>query len=530
MTDTQAVGSFFEHPALALADQARRHGAAEAVCFPCTGRSLTFAQYDQQARRLAGALIAAGHMAGDRVALLAENRCEWPVVQMAAAYADVVFVPLNTHYRVHDLAHVLEASRAKTLLLSEQFGSNAYLGAVRGMRHRLRHLQRVICLDGARDGALGIEDFLAHAQALRDPLRVDVTAPAALLYTSGTTGFPKGAVLTHRGMMMCAHQTSERLGVAAGDRWASIIPLFHCAGCILNILGCLQAGAVYVGVPSFDPERMFQVIASGRCTVLSGVPTSYLAMLQHPSRGNYDLSSLRVGTCGGADVTPAILEQCASKFPIPGLCQVYGQTEGSTLIAASSPADLGRFATAGPPLPGYELRVVDPESGTELRQGSIGEIQGRGPMVMLGYDNDPVSTSETITSDGWLRTGDLGYLDPRGSLVVAGGRLRDMIIRGGENIYPVEVELLLQQHPAVVEIAVFGEPDTYYGETVAAAVRLARPCTAIELQEFANERIARFKVPHRIYVVDAYPKTPSGKIRKVELRQWAADGRMTALA
>ena len=361
------------------------------------------------------------------------------------------------------------------------------------------------------------------------PVTPDPDAVAALLYTSGTTGFPKGALLSHRAMMMVATNSATRLGLEAGGRWTSIIPLFHCAGCILNLLGSLSHGAAYVGVPSFDPENMFRIIEAERCTHLSGVPTSYLAMLDHPARTNYDLSSLKAGSCGGADCNPDVLQRCAAVFPIPGLSQVYGQTEGGTLFACPQHDDPLRWETAGKALPDYQLRIVDPETLARLPAGEIGEVHARGPMVMVGYYNKPEATAETII-DGWLRTGDLGYLREDGRLVIAGGRLRDMIIRGGENIYPAEIENVLQQHDAVAEVAVFGVPDDYYGEIVGAAVKLARPVSASELQALCAARIAKFKVPAVIFTVERFPLTPSGKIRKVELRELAKENRMEKLA
>ena len=284
-----------------------------------------------------------------------------------------------------------------------------------------------------------------------------------------------------------------------------------------------------MGVPSFDAEAMFRVIQNERCTFLSGVPTSYLAMLDHPARGRYDLSSLRAGSCGGADCNPEVLRRCAEEFPMPGLAQVYGQTEGATLFACPQADDPLRWETAGTALPAHELRIVDPETLAPLADGEIGEIQARGAMVMQGYYNKPEDTAETIIDGGWLRTGDLGYLRPDGRLVIAGGRLRDMIIRGGENIYPAEIENVLQEHEAVAGVAVFGVADDYYGEIVAAAVKLAHDVTAAELQALCAARIAKFKVPAMIFRVDAFPLTPSGKIRKVELRQWAKDGKMDRL-
>ena len=252
-------------------------------------------------------------------------------------------------------------------------------------------------------------------------------------------------------------------------------------------------------------------------------------MLDHPARKDYDLSSLRAGSCGGADCNPDVLRRCAAEFPMPGLAQVYGQTEGATLFVCPHADDPLRWETAGTALPGYELRIVDPVTLEPCEPGTVGEIQARGPMVMEGYYNKPEDNAETIIEGGWLRTGDMGYLQQDGHLVIAGGRLRDMIIRGGENIYPAEIENVLQEHVAVTSVSVFGIADDYYGEIVAAAVKLDGTVTAAELQSLCAERIAKFKVPAVIFRIDSFPQTPSGKIRKVELRQWAMEGRMEQL-
>ncbi len=512
----------FDHPWPALEHAARLWPEAEALVFPHQRARLTFKQYHEAALALAGALSARGLKAGDHIALLAENRVEWAVVQMACAAMAAVFVPLNTHYRRDDLAFALKQSDARALICSTSFRSSPYLEMVTALRPELPLLEHVFTLE--RDYPEMTGEVHAFMPATADP-----TAVAALLYTSGTTGFPKGAMLSHRAMMMVARSTAERLGLEAGDRWTSIIPLFHCAGCILNLLGCLQSAAAYVGVPGFDPESMFGIIESERCTVLSGVPTSYLAMLDHPVRNKHDLSSLRTGTCGGADCNPDVLRRCAQDFPMPGLRQVYGQTEGATLFVCPYADDPLRWETAGTALPGYELRIADPVTLEPRVTGEIGEIQARGAMVMEGYYKRPEETAETIIGDGWLRTGDLGYFTDDRHLVIAGGRLRDMIIRGAENIYPAEIENVMQLHEAVAAVAVFGIPDQYYGEIVVAAVKPASQVSSAELQQHCASRIARFKVPTVIFRVDGFPLTPSGKVRKVELRQWVADKRMEQL-
>lgn len=512
----------FDHPWAALEHAARQWPEAEALVFPHQQARRSFAQYHAEALALAGALDARGIKVGSHVALLAENRVEWPIVQMACAALGAVFVPLNTHYRRDDLAYALKQSDSVALICSTQYRSNPYLENVTALRPELPLLRHVFTLED------DYPELVKEAHGFQ-PSPAKPEDVAALLYTSGTTGFPKGALLSHRAMMMVARNSADRLGLSAGDRWTSIIPLFHCAGCILNLLGCLSKGAAYVGVPSFDPENMFRIIQDERCTFLSGVPTSYLAMLDHPARANYDLSTLKAGSCGGADCNPHVLKRCAEEFPMPGLSQVYGQTEGGTLFVCPEHDDLLRWETAGRALPGYELRVVDPQSLAPLEAGEIGEIQAKGPMVMEGYYNKPEATAETIIEGGWLRTGDLGYLRADGRLVIAGGRLRDMIIRGGENIYPAEIENVLQQHEAVAEVAVFGVADEYYGEIVAAAVKISGDVTAPELQSLCAARIAKFKVPAIIYTVERFPLTPSGKIRKVELREWARESRLKKL-
>jgi acyl-CoA synthetase (AMP-forming)/AMP-acid ligase II len=516
------VPSELLHPWSALEIAARRWSDAEALVFPHQQARLSFAGWHDQALRLAGSLSALGLGRGSHIALLAENRFEWPVVQMACAALGALFVPLNTHYRKDDLAYALKQSDSEALICSTSYRSNPYLENVTALRPELPLLRHVLTLE---------DDYprLIRSAPFAGPCADDPDDVAALLYTSGTTGFPKGALLTHRAMMMVGSNSAVRLGLGPGDRWTSIIPLFHCAGCILNMLGCVSHGGTYVGVPSFDPENMFRVIAAERCTFLSGVPTSFLAMLDHPARPHYDLSSLRAGTCGGADCNPQVLKRCAEEFPMPGLSQVYGQTEGGTLFVCPEADDPLRFETAGKALPGYELRIADPLTLAPLASGEIGEIHARGPMVMTGYYKQEQATAETILPDRWLRTGDLGYLRADGRLVIAGGRLRDMIIRGGENIYPAEIENILQQHPAVAAVAVFAVRDAYYGEAVAAGVKLAQPVPADELKAYCTERIAKFKTPAVIYRVEQFPLTPSGKVRKVELRQWAEEERMEVL-
>lgn len=503
----------------------------EGIVFPLAAQRLSFGQWLGQARRLANALRQLGIVEGDAVALWAENRIEWAVTQTALAGLGAVLVPINTHFRENDLRFVLNHSQAKAILLSERFRSSEYLGMIENQRQDTPTLQHVICLDPVdRPGVLLYDLLLKAAEEEFAPVDPAPYALGSVQYTSGTTGQPKGAALSFEGMMLNAVATANRLKITSEDRWTSIIPLFHCAGCIMNLMGCLTKGATYVGVPAFDAEDMFRIIERERCTLLTGVPTSYLSMLQHPERHRYDLRSLRAGTCGGSDCDPAVLARCAVEFPIDGLVQVYGQTEASTLIALDQPDSPHRWATSGLPLEGMELRITHPETRDSLPHMALGQIEVRGRMVMLEYLHQPEATRKTIDSQGWMQTGDLGYLRPDGRVVIAGGRLRDMIIRGGENIYPVEVENLLREHPAVVEVAVFGLPDSYYGEIVAAAVSLRSQTSAAALKQFLVGKVAAFKHPIRYFEVTDWPMTSSGKIKKRDLQVAVTAERLELLA
>jgi fatty-acyl-CoA synthase len=524
----------FPDPYTAIQWWARVAPAQEAVVFPNAQKRITYSELLHQCSALAAGLKGLGVKPGDAVAIWAENRAEWIVSQLAICAAGAVMVPVNTHFREQDVAYVLRHSKAVAILLSERFRKNGYLDMVQSQRAELPALRHVVCFD-SRPGNHP-DDVVNYADLMQTPTDTfDATPPAAraiasVQYTSGTTGRPKGAALCWEGMSLNAQGTADRLRVQASDRWTSIIPLFHCAGCIMNVTTALLRGATYVGVPAFDPVEMMAIVQAERCTLLTGVPTSYLAMLDHPRRGEFDMQSLRAGTCGGADCDPGVLERCAQEFPIPGLVQVYGQTESSTLIALDDVASPERWHSAGLPLQGMDVRVTHPETRTPLPTGSVGQIEVRGPMVMLGYFELPDETAKTISEDGWMQTGDLGYLRPDDRVVIAGGRLRDMIIRGGENIYPVEIENLLRQHPAVAEIAVFGVPDRYYGEVVVAAVQLNAPASSDQLRQFCHGKIAGFKHPVRFYSVAQWPMTSSGKIKKRELQASEADGQLQELA
>jgi fatty-acyl-CoA synthase len=510
--------------------------AAVAVDFPAGDRRLTFEQWDDAATCLARALIDEGMVPGDRVALLAENRPEWMIAHLGLARAGLVAVPVNTHFRAEELSYVLRQSRSRMLFLTESFRSNAFLDSLREIESGLPALERAVVIGSASEDSAGLatlqDMLLAGARSQTALPEVGAGDACAIIYTSGTTGRPKGATLAHEGVMANGRLTFERLGVTGDDVVTSIVPMFHSASYCTCLPGCLATGATYVGLEAFDAVEMMRVIQDRRATVHIGVPTTFRAMLNHPERHNFDLSSLRVGTCGGADTDPALLQECARTFPIPGVVQVYGLTEASALATCPGPTAETRFSTAGPPLPGYEVRIA-PIPGEEAAAapgaGELGEIQLRTRYRMLGYFDMDEESRATFTDDGWLRTGDVGSLTVDGDLVLNGARIKDIIIRGGENIYPAEIESVLHRHPGVREAAVFGVPHDTLGEVVVAAVVCDASTTAEQLSMFCAERLARFKVPTVFFKLAEMPLTASGKIRKVELQSRARDGALHQL-
>lgn len=517
----------FETSGDALSAIAAREPRKAAFVF--SDKTLTFGDWDRDATAIARGLLERGFRPGDAIALLAQNSVEWPVVQLAVAKAGMTLVPLNTYYKEDDIRYVLNQSKARALILRRNFRTNAFLTMARNIFDDVPGCRSLIVIDGGEDDCTALSDLVsAGASSDRRLPSVRGIDAATIIYTSGTTGFPKGAVLDHRSVMANGRLVFARLGIAADDRITSIVPMFHSASFCVGVSGALQCGATFIGLEAFDAIEMLRTIAEQKATVHIGVPTSYHAMLSHPQRALYDLSSLRVGTCGGADIDPDLLRQCAETFPLPGLVQVYGLTEAAALVTCPALYEDDRLTTAGRPLPGYRVRICDPQTQDVLPSGVIGEVQVDTEYRMRGYFDGDQATKETMTQDGWLKTGDLGLIDVNGRLVLSGGRMKDMIIRGGENIYPAEIERILSMHPAGVEAAVFGIRDDYFGEVVGVAVRDGS-ITRAEIETFCLSRMAKYKIPSRYFRVEAFPLTPSGKIQKMRLKQMAVDGSMPEL-
>ena len=499
---------------------------------------------------MARALLALGIRKGDRVAVWANNRPEWVLLQFALAKISAVLVTVNTALRRAELKYLLRQSDAVALLLVPFFREVNFLeelcaivpeiwGAPPGAWHssELPLLREVVLLAvegpdqaGLPTGARSWDDVCSMAEAVPDGQLDSIAATLALdevinmQYTSGTTGFPKGVMLTHRNIVNNAYLTSQDQQLTWADRLCAPVPLFHCFGCVIAVLGVVTHGATLLLIPQFEPVRVLEMIQRERATVLFGVPTMFLAELEHPNFARFDLSSLRTGIMAGALCPRALLDRVMREMHLPELTVAYGLTEASPAVTqtrSSDPLDL-RLTTVGRPLPGLEVKIADPADGRPIPPGAAGELWTRGEHVMAGYYKDEAATRAAITPDGWLRTGDLATMGEAGYVTIV-GRLKDMIIRGGENIYPKEIEDLLRQHSAVSDVAVVGVPSRRYGEEVAAAVRLrsGQQVTAEQLQQFCVERLAAFKVPKYLWFVEAFPQTASGKIQKFRLREQA---------
>jgi fatty-acyl-CoA synthase len=481
-------------------------------------RSWTYRALLADAERAARALLRR-FSPGERIAVWAGNSPEWVILEFAVALAGLTLVTVNPAYHGEELAHVLGHSEADGLFMADEYRDADLRAILVKVRGRLPRLREVISLGHRGDVTTGAAD----GAPLPPVAPSDV---AQLLYTSGTTGRPKGALLTHRALTNNARLAFQAVGVGPDDLLVNPMPLFHVGG-VMFTLGAVSTTAAHVLMPRFSPALQLELIETYRATLLLGVPTMMIAMMGHPDLAKRDVSSLRRAISGGAVSPPELVRRIESELR---LCYSISlaQTEASCSITMATTADSAddRAETVGRPLPDTEVRIADLRTGETAACGAVGEICTRGYLVMRGYLNAPEATAAAIDPDGWLRTGDLGSMDERGYLRIA-GRIKDMIIRGGENIYPREIEEMLIGHPAVADASVLGFPDQHYGETVAAAIRPAAPDAAVddladELAEFCRDRLAAYKVPIRWLITDAFPLTASGKVRKDALREQLA--------
>ncbi len=527
--------------------QAERFGGRDALIHVEHGVRYSYAEFRDECNRVAKGLIALGLQKGDHVGIWATNYPEWVVAQFATAKIGAILVTVNPSYRTHELEYLLKQSDASTLLLIDSFKTSDYVGMINELIPELRdaapgdlrsskfpRLQRVIFIgkerhsgmlqwsDLAQLGAEVSDDELARRQAACDPDDV-----INIQYTSGTTGFPKGAMLTHFNIVGDAFYIAECMKFTEQDRLCIPVPFYHCFGCVLGTLCCVTHAAAMV-IPSeyFDPLKTLTAVEKEGCTGLHGVPTMFIAELQHPDIDKFSFPALRTGIMAGSPCPIEVMKQVVERMGASEITIAYGQTESSPVITQTrtdDPIEL-RVSTVGRALPNVEVKIVDAETGRKLPCGVQGELCTRGFIVMKGYYNMPEATAKAIDQDGWLHTGDLATMDENGYCKIT-GRLKDMIIRGGENIYPREIEEFLYTNPKIADVQVVGVPDLKYGEEVMAWVKLkeGQTATAEEIRDFCRGKIAHYKVPRYVKFTSDFPMTVTGKIQKYKMRETAVD-------
>jgi fatty-acyl-CoA synthase len=526
-----------------LGQTAGQNSRRDALVFPQLAYRQNYAEFHAEVRHVARSLLALGVKRGEHIGIWATNWPQWVHIQFASALVGAVLININPAYRAHELAYVLRQADIATLFLTDRFKSSDFcallLEACPNVPHsaagQLRSdafpvLRRVIGIKPEkRPGMYAWNEFLALANGVTDTdldrRQADVRCGDVvnIQFTSGTTGFPKGAMLTHRNLLMNAFYTGQRQAFSARDRLCIPVPFYHCFGCVLGTLVCVIYGATMV-VPaeSFDPLATLQALEGERCTALYGVPTMFIAELQHPRFGEFNLRSLRTGVMAGSPCPIELMRQVVDKMGAREITIGYGLTEASPIITQTDTADdlEHRVGTVGRILPGLEVRIVAPGSLDPLPVGEQGEIITRGHGVMKGYYNKPEETAAALTSDGWLHSGDLATQMPDGYYRIT-GRIKDMIIRGGENIYPREIEEFLHTHAAVADVQVVGLPDEVRGEEVCAWIRVKSGASLNEDQvfQFCRGKIAHYKVPRYVVFVDEYPTTVTGKVQKYKLRE-----------
>ncbi|MFQ5744993.1 MAG: AMP-binding protein [Acidobacteriota bacterium] len=529
----------------ALRRIAERFPERQALVFCQHGFRATYAEYDRMVDEAACGLLALNVERGDHVAIWATNWPEWVILHLATARIGAVLVTINPAYRSHELAYALEQSDARLLFLIDSFKSSNYFrilaaacpelaksrpGALRSQQ--LPELRWVVSIpEQAAAGMLSWKQMLALGHSTPEKRlqqrerELKPEQPINLQYTSGTTGFPKGVVLSHRNLLLNATYVGDCQGITENDRICVPVPFYHCFGCVIGTLCSLVHGAcMLVPAEHFDPASTLDCVEQERATSLYGVPTMFIAELEDESFAGRDLTSLRTGIMAGSPCPVELMNRVVGQLGARGITIAYGLTEASPAITQTlvdDPLEL-RVGTVGRPIPGVEVRVLDAETGRPLPDGRQGELCARGHNVMLGYYKMPAASAKTIDADGWLHTGDLAVREPNGYLRIT-GRIKDMIIRGGENIYPREIEEFLYTHPKVEDVQVVGVPDRRHGEEVCAWIKL-RQGEQVEVEEirsYCAEGLAHYKVPRYIELVEEFPLTVTGKVQKFKIRERA---------
>jgi fatty-acyl-CoA synthase len=507
---------------------AQQYNDREALVEVAGGRRWTYAELRADVEALARGLIAAGIAKGDRVGVWSPNCAEWTMTQYATAMVGAILVSVNPAYRTHELGYVLNQSGLRLLISATAFKASDYRLMVDQVRAECPALERVVYI-GTRDW----DDLIAPGAGVpADALGQRASTltnhdPINIQYTSGTTGFPKGATLSHRNILNNGFFTTELINFTEQDRLCIPVPFYHCFGMVMGNLGCTAHGAAMViPAPGFDPEITLRTVQDERCTAVYGVPTMFIAMQNTPGFAGYDLSSLRTGVMAGSPCPVEVMKRCISDMHMAEVAIAYGMTETSPVSCQTRADDdlERRTATIGRVHPHVEIKVVDPVTGSTLERGEIGEFCTRGYSVMLGYWDEPAKTAEAIDADGWMHTGDLAVMREDGYCMIV-GRIKDMVIRGGENIYPREIEEFLHAHPDVEDVQVIGVPDEKYGEELCAWIRMRAGCPPLDaeaVRQFAAGKLAHYKIPRYVQVVEEFPMTVTGKIRKVAMRETSA--------
>ena len=534
--------------------QAERFAGRDALVNVETGERYSYAEFRDEVERVARGLMALGIEKGQHVGIWATNYTEWVLTQFATAKIGAVMVNVNPAYRTHELAYLLEQSEANALILIGRFRNSDYVAMLNEVAPEIReatpgelrsprfpYLRHVIHIPPHGDGAdaetppgmWSWEQMVARhtevspAQLAARQAQCRPGDPVNIQYTSGTTGNPKGAMLTHHNLVANAVYVGDCIELTENDRLCVPVPFYHCFGCVMGNLGCITHGsAIVIATEHFDPLKTLQAVERERCTALYGVPTMFIAQLAHPEFDGFDVSSLRTGIMAGSPCPIEVMRQVIDRMGAHQMTIAYGQTEHSPVITQTLVSDSieRRVSTVGAVLPGVEARIVDPETGQILGPGIQGELQARSAMVMQGYYNLPEATAAAIDEEGWLHTGDLAEVDEDGYYKIT-GRLKDMIIRGGENVYPREIEEFLYTHPKISDVQVIGVPDERFGEEVMAWVMLRPGETADseEIREFCRGKIAHFKIPRYVKVTSEFPMTVTGKIQKFRMREMAVE-------
>ncbi|GAB4171407.1 MAG: AMP-binding protein [Geothermobacteraceae bacterium] len=533
------IGAYLEKQVAELPDH-------EFVVYPDRDLRWSFTDFNRRVDDLAKGLLAIGIGKGDHVGIWARNVPDWITFMFATAKIGAVLVTVNTLYRKFELEYVVKQADMKALVIIDSFRDHNYIDTVYELIPELRTCQRghlkserfpelrsVIYIGQEKHrGMYNTRELLQLGRAQQDDRLREVMASLSahdvinMQYTSGTTGFPKGVMLSHYNILNNGYYIGERQKFSSADRLCLPVPLFHCFGCVLGVMAALCHGVTLVPLEVFDPLMVLAAVQKEKCTALYGVPTMFIAELDHPMFDMFDLSSLRTGIMAGSPCPVETMKQVMQKMHCSEITIAYGLTEASPVITQTRTDDSIEYRTAsvGAALPNIEVKIVDPETGAECGPGQPGELCCRGYNVMKGYYKMPEQTANAIDADGWLHSGDQAVVDENGYYRIT-GRIKDMIIRGGENIYPREIEEFLYTMPGVLDVQVVGVPDAKYGEVVGAFIQKKQGAdiTEEDVQDFCRERIASYKKPKYVFFIDDYPMTASGKIQKYKLREQAVE-------